>query len=233
MIKFIIYYCLLLHHHLLSFARASARNTNEDEADLQQLQHHLPRVLGVHNDNLIRSDDKNERRSLGDHGGRRDTRSRKGGKAGGNGCDITLYPNLNLAKNPTSIVTAEGNVYTVNDANLPFNEFTTGTRFLIPGNALYHNINQTIPAGKYIGSLTKLDNYTTTQDILTLVIDNDIPSSPFPNNIDAIDVAGFTIAGEPEFYIITGGSGLYAKRTGIMTIPDCEPGIPFCIMFDN
>jgi len=181
---------------------------------------HLPRVVGVGVHDIH-------------YDGRRMAKSNKGG--GDNGCDITLYPNMDHEKNPTSIVSASGVVCKfaeLSNCSISARDLGAGLRILIPGNGLFHDLNTTQPAGRYIGSINNLGNGMT-QDALTVVLDDGTPTLDadydFP---DALEVAGYTITGQKEKYLITAGSGRYAKSTGVMTIADSLPGAPFCIIFD-
>ena len=212
--------CSIIHLHFLCYCLlrlvliiGSASGSKEEDAMLL----HLPRVagVGVHDIDI--------------HYGRRMTKSNKGG--GDNRCDITLYPNKDHDKNPTSIVSASGVVCNFAEHSNCSKYFgAVGTRFLIPGNGLFYDLNTTQPAGRYIGSINVLGNGMT-QDALTLLLDGTptLADYDFP---DALEVAGYTITGQKEKYLITAGSGRYAKSTGVMTIADSLEGYPFCIIFD-
>ena len=71
-----------------------------------------------------------------------------------------------------------------------------------------------------------------TQDALTLLLDGTPTLDADYDFPDALEVAGYTITGQKEKYLITAGSGRYAKSTGVMTIADSLEGYPFCIIFD-
>lgn len=138
-------------------------------------------------------------------------------------CDITLFPNLNTPST-TSFVTADGTVSPLSDGFPARPDDLTGSRFLIPGNPLFYDIEETKRAGKYIGSFTYLESTngffgSITQDLLTVIVDGEGTLAAF----------GYTKPPEPEQYIITGGTGEYVGRTGTMTITDRGDGIPFCI----
>lgn len=133
-------------------------------------------------------------------------------------CDITLYPNI---KNSTAIsaVSADGIIYYPGFGiitNPP--DDLTGSRFLIAGNELFSDIDETDLVGKYYGSITFLNNGTVTEDILSLVLDE-----------GTIATQGITIKPEPEKYVISGGSRKYSGATGTMTITDGVDGSAFCI----
>lgn len=206
-------YCLL--RLVLIIGSASGSKEEEDAMLL-----HLPRVVGVGVHDI--------------HDGRRMTKSNKKGRD--SGCDITLYPNMDHEKNPTSIVSASGVVCKfaeLSNCSIPAPDLLgAGTRILIPGNGLFYDLSNTIPAGRYIGSINSLGNGMT-QDALTLVLDDGTPTLDADDDFpDALEVAGYTITGQKEKYLITAGSGRYAKSTGVMTIADSLPGAPFCIVFD-
>ena len=138
-------YCLLrlvLFLPQIGSASASSGSGSKEEEDAMLL--HLPRVVGVGVHDI--------------HDGRRMAKSNKGG--GGNGCDITLYPNMDHEKNPTSIVSAGGVVCKFADlSGCSIPDFLgAGTRYLIPGNGSFYDINTTQPAGRYIGSINNLGN---------------------------------------------------------------------------
>ena len=210
-------YCLL---RLVLIIGSASGSSSKEEEDAMLL--HLPRVVGVGVHDI--------------HYGRRMAKSNKGG-GDDNGCDITLYPNKDHDQNPTSIVSASGvvcNFTELSNCSIPAPDFLeAGLRFLIPGNGLFYDLSTTQPAGRYIGSINVLGNGMT-QDALTLVLDDGTGTPTLDADYDfpdALEVAGYTITGQKEKYLITAGSGRYAKSTGVMTIADSLEGYPFCIIF--